>query len=622
MPPPANRNHPFLSLHTPCPGNLWMQNDTCPPTSPAFPLSHAPVMSGCVGGCCLHSNVQLGGEQDEKNSINDSPITKACEHLMPTKAKECRESKQKLDFDVWSESNGKKVKLGWKVASDLSSDGEGNMCSRTVRKLAEMMENLLSTLTSRSAELAGDVLLKLIERVPDVKEKVVCAFVENEADSVEHNVASGVKSFIAHHSTKGGRKTVVQNAVNAVVTAALFDKEDSVSMTSFSNFLGVKADELLAKAHSHGQKMKEEKSYFSFVGREQWSDCVTKETRHCVFQFCHSDYGSRVDTNSKWMIPVLGLVGKKEYHPQRNWYEVGEYSRYQRFCHSIEYSEFKKENPGCTISATTFCQHVCKCCIDPTDASCVDIIYSKIDHFQRGVLSALQEDFRLKSLADNCDCEVCIRANAVSAEPGDKEAVHWRLKQLLKVSPEMLVCSLCCEKAEHPDLCPGPDLPTPKLLKWKCAKGTCSNCGLSNKLNILQCKALNECDIEIPVKIWSNADHDGKREQLELTQKNLQLKEVLSLLKGALEELHMHYAWDRFLRCIQKIHEWLSDSQTLLIKCDYSATASLRASQTDNCSKDNHAVLEVRIIVHFCDPVCTTCMIVKYCVMLQLRLPC
>ena len=60
-----------------------------------------------------------------------------------------------------------------------ASDGKGNMCSRTVRKLAEMMENLLSILTSRSAELAGDVLLKLIERVPDVKEKVVCAFVEN-----------------------------------------------------------------------------------------------------------------------------------------------------------------------------------------------------------------------------------------------------------------------------------------------------------------------------------------------------------------------------------------------------------------------------------------------------------
>ena len=78
-----------------------------PPPSPAFPLSHALVMSGCVGGCCLNSNVQLGGEQNEKNSINDSPITKACEHLMPTKAKERRESNRELDFDVWSASDGK-----------------------------------------------------------------------------------------------------------------------------------------------------------------------------------------------------------------------------------------------------------------------------------------------------------------------------------------------------------------------------------------------------------------------------------------------------------------------------------------------------------------------------------
>jgi len=456
-----------------------------------------------------------------------------------------------------------------------------------------MMEGILNTLSSRCAQLAGDVLALLVKRVPGAREKVL-----NDTDLVvPSKVVEGLVEFIDHQTDgPGSRPTVIQNGINAVLVAALMSRDESdksQSIAAYSRALGGRvSDTTIVRAFEHAQEMKTKNEPFSLIGKAQRSDCNFDEARKTVWNYCHSNFGSKVDTNSKRILSCTDLDDEIVKHPQRNWFEVGERHRYARFLKSEDYAEFQLSNPGKCICATIFRTHICKCVKDPTEHSCVDIPYSQIAHYQTALRNAIDNIDAVKDLVRDCQCQICEEAKANGVRPEDANGVHWCWKELLNCSAERLVSSICCPKKEHPDLRAGDDMPVPRLVPWACAKGTCSACGIGNKLNIARCSSLNKCDEVISVKEWDDAERNNGF-QNEVTQNKLKVKEVLSKLLKALEDARLHMARDRFLSCVEKIDERLSDCRTLSLKADYSASPDLRASETDNCSSDNHAVLLV-----------------------------
>ena len=106
-----------------------------------------------------------------------------------------------------------------------------------------------------------------------------------------------------------------------------------------------------------------------------------------------------------------------------------------------------------------------------------------------------------------------------------------------------------------------------------------------------------ECNDVIDVLEWVLAERQGTKKgkqntQLELGKQQLPVGAVVCRLIKALEDACKHqvtYEWRNHMR---KIDTTMSnpDKHRVLLT-DFGATLDLRASETDNCSVDNHAVI-------------------------------
>jgi hypothetical protein len=113
-----------------------------------------------------------------------------------------------------------------------------------------------------------------------------------------------------------------------------------------------------------------------------------------------------------------------------------------------------------------------------------------------------------------------------------------------------------------------------------------------------------DCEIPIPVKEWllaprAGTNKNGKQKtQIELTENERPLKEVIQCFINQLRKCRMHYNERQWLALMQKIDIRTFVESELLIFTDFSTTCNLRAAMADNCSQNAHAVLCIFVVLH------------------------
>ena len=90
--------------------------------------------------------------------------------------------------------------------------------------------------------------------------------------------------------------------------------------------------------------------------RKQRKDCIKPKAQKCVYDFCHSEEVTLVDTESYRVFKILedGEYKEKD-HPMRVRHDIGLEVRQQAFKESKDYAKFKQLNPKDNISKKVFC---------------------------------------------------------------------------------------------------------------------------------------------------------------------------------------------------------------------------------------------------------------------------
>ncbi len=275
-----------------------------------------------------------------------------------------------------------------------------------------------------------------------------------EQHTTVNTIARGVKEFLAMHSSKGGRKQVEKNAVDAVLTAACFDCQPETKLTSLSTCLGLRVDALiLMKALERAKKMKENSLTFEPYQRATRKDCYRELTRELVNEYCHTDSegGVRVDTESNRVFKIVDQeTGEVEKHPMRVWNDVSWKQRHKSFQQSDMYQNHLVQNPGKTIGLTSFMANVCKYVRSPCPQSCVDVRTSQLYEYQKALRDAAQTNPVLSDNLKNCDCPTHTAAGTTCCDGLEEDANL--LERAVKLSPRDFVAATLCKPVEQPML--------------------------------------------------------------------------------------------------------------------------------------------------------------------------
>jgi hypothetical protein len=133
-------------------------------------------------------------------------------------------------------------------------------------------------------------------------------------------------------------------------------------------------------------------------------------------------------------------------------------------------------------------------------------------------------------------------------------------------SPWEIIRATCCPAREEPMLCCEVGNKPPRMIPWEYTHHAedgitkCKECGVQKKLQILDgCPALAECDVLVPVLVWELAPRSGKtasgeqRTQIELTQCQWKLSDVVKKLVEQLGICRVHYNESRWLAQVKHI---------------------------------------------------------------------
>lgn len=122
---------------------------------------------------------------------------------------------------------------------------------------------------------------------------------------------------------------------------------------------------------------------------------------------------------------------------------------------------------------------------------------------------------------------------------------------------------------------------------------------------VSKCPILKDCEETIDVLVWHEAKRQGtnargrQNSQLELGVKNMAVKDVVERLFECLEICRIHQSQYEWKNLIRKIDLTMSDPETTRVLCtDFAATLDLKASEKDNSSVDNHAVVCIFLVCH------------------------
>ena len=212
----------------------------------------------------------------------------------------------------------------------------------------------------------------------------------------------------------------------------------------------------------------------------------------------------------------------------------------------------------------------------------------------RALAKYIRNNRQVQLSLDMCTCPQHRLANSV----------QWQ--KFLNGRHEHLVKHSCCSKVPHHQLAIGigSGFKIPQLIPWKCVWNNCGNCGIENKLKMLECGVLTNDEHVIDVMEWVDAPRQGFKKngqqntQLELGLSKCAVKDVVIKLVKSLEINRLHqaeYEWRNWMRKIDLTNSHPDIHR--IIYTDFGATLDLSAIEKDNCSVNNHAVVCILFVV-------------------------
>ena len=132
----------------------------------------------------------------------------------------------------------------------------------------------------------------------------------------------------------------------------------------------------------------------------------------------------------------------------------------------------------------------------------------------------------------------------------------------------------------------------PKLHHPNCIH-SCSLCGINRLFPTISCPIWNSCSDEVSVIVWEDAARSGGKTQLEQVEKQMKVSEAFEKLQDLIKDGRSGFVRGEWSNWQRKLDVKESNKNTRVILTDFSASLDLRARITDNCSVDNHAVLNI-----------------------------
>jgi hypothetical protein len=239
-----------------------------------------------------------------------SPISKVLNEVYPRSGKRTLENRQSRI-------------LTWENEAPVLLDSTTpNAPNRTVQRKAEELAYLLNAGASGDAVQAAVTLVRMLNRadMAPIRQNVQHMLgPEYHQLNVDRVISDGLVKFIRHHQTRGQRSKDVQNAIDAILTAACFalPGEEASLRNIASRILGI--DEASGKLTRHKNKALEmiaSQASLSPKERKTRADSYREEAACCVSDFCHSEESSRLDTESYRCIKIKNpITNSSEPHP-------------------------------------------------------------------------------------------------------------------------------------------------------------------------------------------------------------------------------------------------------------------------------------------------------------------
>ena len=204
----------------------------------------------------------------------------------------------------------------------------------------------------------------------------------NEDKTTETTIVKNIKNFMNVNDKMGGPNKHTSNIVRtAILSACTYQTTTGIekirtcldiNKTTFYKFMATKS------LHENEINM----DNFILPKKHVYSRSTKSAQLQSINDFCHSDEGSSIDSNSHKVFELED--GSK--HPRRIFRVKTIKENYSIFVQSEVVEQFKNINPNYkTPSLSTFKRNLCPCLSTPTMMSCVDINTSGLCYYMKGL---------------------------------------------------------------------------------------------------------------------------------------------------------------------------------------------------------------------------------------------
>jgi hypothetical protein len=310
--------------------------------------TYVAVLAAPEIGDALHPPDGTNREPPKKKSRIAPDITSAHAEglriMAPTNSAPVLERLQKKQKQTWMMGCAE----GGKPPSDFS-----------LRAKAKHLEEYLATQSRGNGTTVVEILLATLSRgtMKDIYAGLLSKLKEGERTD-DAILLDRQRDFIQYHASEGQRTKVIQDAVDAVVTASVWTKEDTVAeddkkvaIQKVANRLGTNWQKVKSCSGQASLLIRSGEKYSPYQ-RKKRSDCSREAANVAVQEFC-----SNIDTESNRSVKVKHkYAGKVETHPFRVWLELTLKDRYTTFLESSAFKKFKGEYPKWNIGKEVFRQ--------------------------------------------------------------------------------------------------------------------------------------------------------------------------------------------------------------------------------------------------------------------------
>ena len=131
---------------------------------------------------------------------------------------------------------------------------------------------------------------------------------------------------------------------------------------------------------------------------------MQKLQRQSIYDFVHSDEATRLDSNSQRCVCAM-VDGVKVKHPDRIWDMTTWHEKHIVFVQSDVIKTYQENYPTFKVpSPSSLCRHYCKCVINPSSDSSVEIIKSSLCNYLTAIFKKITHNKDLSTKLSNCTC--------------------------------------------------------------------------------------------------------------------------------------------------------------------------------------------------------------------------